>query len=95
MFAPFRQYFCPFATSRLKFRQRSLCRCKILEKLIDCPPGTKIYFLFVVRTGVVFLVGSYLRILKECSNPSIGKFRLKIELVEREIVKNFRIECYV
>jgi len=46
-------------------------------------------------TGVVFLVGSYLHILKERSNPSIGKFRLKIEQVERDIFKNFRIKWYV
>ena len=46
-------------------------------------------------TGGVFLVGSYLRILKGFSNPSVGKFRLKIELVERNIAKNFRIKCYV
>lgn len=47
------------------------------------------------RTGGVLSVGSYLHILKECSNPSVGKSRLKIELVERDIVKNFRIKCYV
>lgn len=55
------------------------------------------YFLFLVHEhgGVLFLVGSYLGIIRVKQPIHFGKFRLKIELFERDIVKNFRIKCYV
>lgn len=55
------------------------------------------YFLFLVRghSDVLFLVGSYLEIVRVKQPINFGKFRLKIKLFERDIVKNFRIKCYV